>query len=553
MWTCSLTFMHEHVMAQETFGHLVELTSIADATDALPAMVEQGWTTPSAVLANRAQWDLLKLEPQQLLGLQTAVEMWFHSKPPASVAAPGPRRHDFPVMKPRSSGSLDAALQAALMNQREESLRIFHDEIYAKSNANTTDSRLKTWRKIAEAWHIPPWPLTVDTVWKIGASLKAGGYKSSKLYFSAASKFHTLHHGELTAATKVAIRDATRSIERGLGGPQLKDAFELEALRQVFRQQDFDEFAGAYCMTVAGTWFLTREIELAAAQHRHIRFDSKALTVHWTLPMSKTDQHGQMIERTHACACGDAREPLCPYHALHDWCHRQDVILGDSPLFPDPKGGVLSKYASIETIRFILAKADIPLTRLGPTGSQDHRFHGHCLRVSGAQFLARHQVPLHTILLMGRWASRAVERYVQEAALTKPTQPLMLPTNLPTPHTPARTQPATPKRPKLENQNKLKHMEEKIQEMAAKLKNLNVPPPYIQGRKVHLPDPREMMANPAEWATKCGWRYGVVKFLRVSHADPPCQKCFPSEKQEEDEASSETGEEESSSSEQSSD
>ena len=39
------------------------------------------------------------------------------------------------------------------------------------------------------------------------------------------------------------------------------------------------------------------------------------------------------------------------------------------------------------------------------------------LRVAGAQFLTRLMVPLSTLMLLGRWASRAIERYVQDAAL----------------------------------------------------------------------------------------------------------------------------------------
>lgn len=191
-----------------------------------------------------------------------------------------------------------------------------------------------------------------------------GGYKRAKLYFSAALKHHTMQHGEPNAAVRLAVRDATRSIERGLGGSQLKDAFELEAIRPVFCDQNFSEVEMAFYMTVAGSWFLTREIELAAAEHRHIRFNHQTFTVSWALPMSKTDQHGQMIERTHVCACLQEREPLCPYHALVDWCHRMDCVPGDTPLFPADDGGVLSKHQSINLIRSVLERAHIPLTRL---------------------------------------------------------------------------------------------------------------------------------------------------------------------------------------------
>lgn len=103
------------------------------------------------------------------------------------------------------------------------------------------------------------------------------------------------------------------------------------------------------------------------------------------------------------------------------------MVRSDAPLFPDEDGGALAKNRSIALIRLVLEKANITMTRLGNSGYQEQRFHGHCLRVSGTQFLARNNVPLHTVLLIGRWSSRAVERYVQEAALMVPAQRLLAP------------------------------------------------------------------------------------------------------------------------------
>ena len=55
--------------------------------------------------------------------------------------------------------------------------------------------------------------------------------------------------------------------------------------------------------------------------------------------------------------------------------------------------------------------------RSGRTSSRRSAFGGHCLRVSGAQHLCRMRVPISTIMLLGRWGSRAIERYVQETEL----------------------------------------------------------------------------------------------------------------------------------------
>lgn len=242
----------------------------------------------------------------------------------------------------------------------------------------------------------------------------------------------------MPAEVKLAIRDAVRSVERGLGGPSLKDSFPLTCLRPLFTAPDFKDFAQHYFMVILGAWFLTREIELAAALVKHVRFELPHKKVAWVLPMSKTDQRGNMIERSHVCACpaDGSREPLCPYHAMQDLLDLREIAPTDAPLFDDGNGQVMTKEHSIQAIRGILHRAQIPLTRLGASNKQENRFSGHTLRIAGAQFLASHNVPLHTILLLGRWASRAVERYVQEAALHVPANPLAVsPANaLPQPH-----------------------------------------------------------------------------------------------------------------------
>ena len=124
-----------------------------------------------------------------------------------------------------------------------------------------------------------------------------------------------------------------------------------------------------------------------------------------------------------------------------------------------------------------------------------------------------------------------MERYVQEAALTVPAQPLTSPkTSLAmAPATPRPTPSEAPaKRPRLHDKD-ISEMKSRIDELGAKLQALNIPPPYVKGRKVHLADQREMMANPADWSTKCGWRYGLVKFLRVNKNEPRAKSVFPTQ------------------------
>ena len=54
---------------------------------------------------------------------------------------------------------------------------------------------------------------------------------------------------------------------------------------------------------VAGTFFLLREIELAAARVEHVKLSADGLSVDWLLPTSKTDPRAVGVTRTWDCCC----------------------------------------------------------------------------------------------------------------------------------------------------------------------------------------------------------------------------------------------------------
>ena len=60
----------------------------------------------------------------------------------------------------------------------------------------------------------------------------------------------------------------------------------------------------------------------------------------------------------------------------------------------------------------------VRLTRPGFDSEQAlQRFGGHCLRVSGAQYLTRRGVPPAAIMHLGRWGSQSVMRHIQDSCL----------------------------------------------------------------------------------------------------------------------------------------
>lgn len=120
-------------MAQDSFGSLAEIARIANAEEALATMVEVGWTTPSAVKQHSAEWSKLGLSKSQQAMLKATLDMW-GARLERQPSRPG--RSDLPQLKPATQGSLQRALDAAKPNQREEALKLFRADVFAKSNTS---------------------------------------------------------------------------------------------------------------------------------------------------------------------------------------------------------------------------------------------------------------------------------------------------------------------------------------------------------------------------------------------------------------------------------
>ncbi|CAE7206172.1 unnamed protein product [Symbiodinium natans] len=444
--------------------------------------------------------------------------------PPAKL-----RRTDLPVAKPTAAGSLAKALESARPSAREATLASFKRDVWAPSNQKPQASRWRTWSKVCDAWGIPALPLSRDGIEKVAASFKAGGYRSARQYFARARREHVLQmKAEVPPDVLLCMRDALRSLERGIGGPALKDAFRFE---EVVLPSPFEEIPStrrqAVCMLVLGCWFLLREIEIAALQSKHLTVDCERMEVTLTLAASKCDQQGNLVLRKHGCYCDHVPARMCPYHNAVAFEKIRPKNL-EAPLFLSSRGHELSKHETIQLIRRTLSASPFAMKRAGAQGqAMLERFNGHVLRVSGAQFLARRLVPLPTIMLLGRWGSRSVERYVQEAALETFSLDQIFD---PSVHV---AEPAKKKRDQLNCEavgDSLAALTEKLEILAARVEALQERPPLVVGKKAHARDPHELDKLPVTWRTRCGlWQYGCAAFTRASEAPVAtrCRRCFP--------------------------
>ncbi len=492
---------------------------------------------------------------------------WLTPKP--GVARVG--RMDHPVLWQPSSeagtrASFTLALQAAAPNQRKRALEELERDVVANSTKPSQDSRVRSFLALCTAWEIPAFPLTPECVKAVGASLKAGAYRSPQLYFQAAINHQVRRYGmPVEPYIRAIIKDVNRSIKRGLGPARLKAGFNVYAIATLVDQDDTEPFSFQRLSHVAdfillGAWFMMRELEMSSARDSFLRLEGNEVTM--MIPLHKTSIQTSLTSRTLTCACSTQMSPLCPWHSAERHLVRLSQHSAKRPgaffpLFPGDDGQVVSKYKTNVHLRAALNTAGITTTMQDANGYSHELYGGHSLRVSGAQFLAAAGVELSLIQLLGRWSSSAVERYTQQAALSIVPQvpqqvlarssaiaqmgtPKVALNPMSSPSTPALKAPATPSGATTREptgDNRISHLQKQLASLQISMDALkaSIRKPdevlIIRPRRhvVHKGITDEQANNPQVWKTQCGWSYGVSNFFRVQGIAPPyrhCAKCF---------------------------
>ncbi|CAE7737879.1 CML12 [Symbiodinium sp. CCMP2592] len=473
-----------------------------------------------------------------------------------------PPRHDVPNRRTIPRASLTAALEAMDPGRRQDTL-----------------AAIDWHRRPAGPWsregQFPLFPLDANKLHTIAGAMRIAGYRSTGLYLDAVvwHQENTLHT-PVTPGLRRVVKTLTKAAARGLPGSRLKQAFDLDELSKLVDDTaPFGPFnaglvAHAVDVVIVATWFMLREVELAAARVRDLGVTLS--TVSLDIPLHKTAQGGQadLTRRTFRCVCTSTAHPLCPRCAAHRHLRRVQASAAATPadfLFPTRPTVQRSKAESAEMFRLVLDAAGFETVYLDEQGKRRLIFGGHAARVAGATFMAMRGVPVAVIQLLGRWASTAVERYVQQAPLAVaagvPAQALAAPSSSTT--TPAQPL-ATPTPPALMDLlptgNAAGHADTAVPAPQQMVPNVDfaaevpgvefVPEParmpvadaigdsaprYVMNcrtKMVHTPGVDEASTERSDWQAKCGWPYGVRQFFRLSELPPDpalCRKCFPTE------------------------
>ena len=435
------------------------------------------------------------------------------------------RRPDLPVVHARGRGSMKRALDRTITNDEDQLIIDLENDMYAQSSKKPREALWKTWCVMASAWNLPPVPLTEELILKVGASFKAGQYRSPQNYFSRAVQEHrSLTKANPSYFLQQLIKNTTRSIIRGMGPTPFKDSFEVELLCRICPYnlpagQDtwLEDPAAKIEATLICCWWLLRGIEAAAATTLHVWHQTTATekTTFLTLPVQKTDSAGACVARGHSCICQSARhfQRICPHHAMKRHLDRmlrrfpaQYRLPQGMPLIPNASGHTISQDQLIQIFRDTIQLTGTTMERPGPAGDPRPRFSQHTCRVSGAQFLTRLGYSLEAVQLIGRWGSDAIKRYIQEA-------PLQL-QHVANPRAPAPTE--------MTSQHLRTLVQREVQALQHQYWICNP-----MTKVCHVPAVPETCIDNARWVTLCGWNYGTSLYRKqmTKPTDHYCAKC----------------------------
>ena len=484
----------------------------------------------------------------------------------SAYEVPEPLRPDLPARRYTPRASMQVAMDAGAPNNRKRALAQLDDAVLASSTRDPMQSRLRTWTTLCRQWNVEPWPLDLYNVRAVAASLKAGAYKSAELYFDAAI-WHQIHVRQeaVSPSLRRVLKDMVRSIKRGLPGTKVKAAFPFAALERIVEPLTFNQAYDAanphhtVDLVIVAVWFMLREKELAAARIGDIDVQGDSLAL--SIPLRKTAQGGQveLTRRQLQCACRTRTSPRCPVHAAIRHLRRLRAAgfhQLDDPLAPTTTGATSSRADNVELIRNLLTTAEVPTTYNDPLSDRRELYGGHSCRVASAQFLAAQGVPINVIQLLGRWSSRAVERYTQSAPLAlAPEVPALAlhgrgsvpgldqsgvwmlppappPTSTPPSPTPPTASSATAAPSAASDEIEPEVVVAAVQQRSRVAPDAEDPDHFIlhcRTHRLHRPDPDGEDFDQLQWKSPCGWHYGLTDYFRVYEVPSyaiRCRRCF---------------------------
>ena len=446
-------------------------------------------------------------------------------------------------------------------------------DIRARSAQGPHASLLKTWDRLHRRWFgddPPVIPLSPASILAVAAQMKDAGYRSFPNYGWAAKDLHITSGFPWTDILHAAITQASASTQRGIGPPHQCGEIELAPAVTAIGDDPAPLVVGgpACCdrMFILSYFHVARGMEVICANAIDLSTSVRAVDVteSWRLSVSKTDPQAIGCTRTWGCICPASP---CPAHTAIAHLQWLSSTFGDAtgvlppglPLFPCPDGSRPSAERLSATVEEVARRLGLPLVdTMGRSAFTEHVF-----RVSGARMLARASIPVDVIMLLARWSSDVVRRYIGEAPLatlttrfanratgcasppppaaapvavasppagaTPPPQPSPLPASDATVHVTSSSSSSDDLR--------IRELETQVDLLASELH-----PQYVRNLRsgaVHNSGPAGPLQPRCLWRAPCGWQFGTdpampqwITTLHGIDADLICGTCLPDERTE---------------------
>ena len=306
----------------------------------------------------------------------------------------------------------------------------FEHDKSANSSRASQATLWRTWQGLHKAWFrdtSEPLPLTPEKIACVASMFKAGKYVSFGNYMGRAKAEHIAtfesHKCPWTEELSVAIRNASRSVTRGLGASRQSSPLDVHRVHSLQLSTDPVVPGGPISPThfaTLGIFFLAREAEITCAAWADVSIDESRSEITWRLPVSKTDPRALGTSRTWGCVCACDRTTACPFHSalehaavLDTLATRLDRLPSSLPWFPDAEGNEVSKYLAVSTITELAKRSGAAVT----DAYNRNLFGGHSLRTGGAVTLAGLGLDAARIECLARWSSPMLLHYARLAPL----------------------------------------------------------------------------------------------------------------------------------------
>ena len=460
-------------------------------------------------------------------------------------------RKDAPKLITTNAGRASRPVDPLTDDDRRLLLCEYQADVKSRSAAKSLESSWKTWVFYHQRWFglsTPVLPLTVDIIIAVVSQLKKQQYASIANIISIAKDKHLEARYPWTEFLTREVKRATRSGNRGRGARKQDDEIDIDA---AFALNIGDEPLvpqgpiGFSRALEVGSFHLLREIELSLALASSVSINESSLEETFTLPVSKTDPTALGCTRTWGCVCDGAHATPCAYHAMKEQLellsHKfPNVPLQELPLFPQVDGSVADKIAVVRSIERVAIRLGEPLK----DQSGRNRFGGHSIRIAGARRLARLSIPTPTIMLLARWATMVVLRYIKDAPLKGLTLEYRRRSH-PSGYTLREVSNGIGNKARLaiendtnkyaEHEKMLKDIEKRLDTFDNRLEL----PRFVKNTKSNIHH-RADITDPFEFShldriTPCGWKYHAGNSSRLKTLSPflapkaLCARCIPCE------------------------